>query len=504
MFQEDAAKVKLQNSVINSPGEIAVHNFLKSCAKQKILNHLAKKSKPGPDEGTANLKVNTNDENIAKNMHKRKEVCPIENTRGEVAVQNILKSCAKQEKSKQPVKKCKSLSKVSFSDDNLIQFDKGDTTKVHFSPDVELSRPLSAFQEEGINSINTEVVKSESSQPSATDRDASSRTYKAPNEDMIGKSCSLLEEEKKGVGNYNMEHNFNGLSLNSSGKLIKFGLSGKVEMKHQGGSQLQISTVNMIQPVKVHSNETLQNQSLGVSGNAISNIPEHIIARTNPKGIISRPKLRNSKMNDRKRIHRGTSSASGIPFSSPPRTSRMFSPAHQGPTWSHDFPNTNVCPVQVSQPTHIPTTHVPNPPSATNRNITKAAAKVTHIPVTRAFSNSRTRPNKFPEVEKQENLTQMNVDQDSSATDSDRDLQGNTREVDSLDPNGMPKHSENVDQDSSATDSDRDFEDQKKLTKPSKQSVRLILFFNSKFVLLYNNIVHISGLCLSAYWKYVR
>jgi hypothetical protein len=141
MAQEDAAKLKLQNPVINPPGEIAVHNFLKSCAKQKILNHLA------------NLKVKTNDENIAKNMHKRKEVCPIENTPGEVAVQNIMKSCAKQEKSKQPVKKCKSLSKVSFGDNNLIQFDKGDKTKLRFSPNVDVSRPLFVFQEGGINSI---------------------------------------------------------------------------------------------------------------------------------------------------------------------------------------------------------------------------------------------------------------------------------------------------------------------------------------------------------------
>jgi hypothetical protein len=319
---------------------------------------------------------------------------------------------------------------VSFGDNNLIQFDKGDTTKVHFSPNVEVSRPLSAFQEGGINSIHTQVVKSESSKPSAADRNASSRTYKAPNADMIGKSCSLLEEEKKGVRNYNMDHNFNGLSLDSRGKLIKFSSSGKVEMKHHVGSQLQISTANMIQPVKVHSNETLQNRSLGVSRNAFSNIPEQIIARTNPKGIISRPKFRNSKMNDGKRIHRGTSSASGIPFSSPPRTSRMVSPTYQGPTWSHDFPkpserNTNVFRVQVSQPTHIPI-----PPSA----ITKATAKITHIPVTHAFSN------------------------------------------DSLDLNGMPKHSENVDQDSSATEYDSDLELQKKLTKPSKQSVRLILF----------------------------
>ena len=450
MFQEDAAK---ENSVINPPGEIAVHNFLKSCAKQMISNYLVKKSKPGPDEGTANLKVKTNDENIAKNMHKRKEVCPIENTPGEVAVQNILKSCAKQEKSKQPVKKCKSLSKVSFGDNNLIQFDKGDTTKLRFSPNVDVSRPLSVFQEGGINSIHTQVVKSESSQPSAADRDASSRTYKAPNADMIAKSCSLLEEEKKGTRNYNMEHNFNGLSLDSSGKLIKFGSSGKVEMKHQGGSQLQISTANMIQPVKVHSNETLQNRSLSVSRNAISNIPEQIMARTNPKGIISRPKLRNSKMNDGKRIHRGTSSASGIP-------------TYQGPTWSHDFPklsesNTNVCRVQVSQPTHIPITHVPIPPSS----ITKA--KITHVPVTHAFSNE-------PAI----------------ATN----LQGNTREVDLLDPNGMPKHSENVDQDSSATESDSDLELQKKLTKPSKQSVRLILF------LIQNLSFCITTLCMHNYW----
>jgi len=442
MFQEDAAKLNLPSPVIR---KIAVHNFLKSCAKQENSKQLVKKSKPGPeeiqchvqvpstfekefsgnDEGTANLKAKTNDENISMNIHKRKEVCPIvenkefSNAPGEVAVKNILKSCAKEEISKQPVKKCKSLSKVSFGESNLIQFDKGDTTKLHFSPNVEVSRPLSAFQERR-----------------AANRGANSRTYKGPNSDMMAKSCSLLEEEKKGVRNYNMEHNFNGLSLDSSGKLIKFGSSGKVKTNHQGGSQLQISTENMIQPVKFQSNETLQNRSLGVNKNAISNIPEQIIARTNPKGIISQPILRNRKMNDGKRIHHGTSSASGIPFS---------------------------------------ITHVPIPPSSTksgHRNITKAAAKVTHIPVTRAFSNSRKRP----KVEKQENSTQMNVDQDSSATDSDRDLQVNTREVDLLDPNGMPKHSENVDQDSSATDSDRDLEDQKKLTETSKQSVRLILF----------------------------
>ena len=57
----------------------------------------------------------------------------------------------------------------------------------------------------------------------------------------------------------------------------------------------------------------------------------------------------------------------GIPDAPPTRTSQMFSPTHQQPTWSNDFPkptarNTNVCPVKVSQPTHIPITHVPNPP----------------------------------------------------------------------------------------------------------------------------------------------
>lgn len=67
-------------------------------------------------------------------MNKRKEVYPIHqknkqfsNAQGQVAEQNFLDPCANREKSMHSIKKFKSLSKVSFCDDNLIWFDKGDT-----------------------------------------------------------------------------------------------------------------------------------------------------------------------------------------------------------------------------------------------------------------------------------------------------------------------------------------------------------------------------------------
>jgi len=63
------------------------------------------------------------------------------------------------------------------------------------------------------------------------------------------------------------------------------------------------------------------------------------------------------------------------------------------------------------------------PQKSGHRNIIKVATKITHIPVTQAFSNSGKRPNKFPTVIKQENLTHMN--ESAIATN----LQGNTREV---------------------------------------------------------------------------
>ncbi|PNY12349.1 hypothetical protein L195_g008978 [Trifolium pratense] len=206
MFQGDAAKLKLPNPVSNESKKLkdtlgdSDASAQEKRGKEKNCDSVGKQEKV-KTEASSNVLVSSvekdkfsgNDERT-ENL-KRKELCvklqmkQHSNGSEQVAVQKFLKSCANQEKSMPLVKKSKSLSKVSFCDDNLVQFDKGDTPKVQFSSNAE------SFQSAAVNP------------------NASSRTY-------MDKSSFVPEKQM----------NFNGLSLDSNGKIIKFSSSGKVEM----------------------------------------------------------------------------------------------------------------------------------------------------------------------------------------------------------------------------------------------------------------------------------
>ncbi|KAJ1407955.1 hypothetical protein SESBI_23988 [Sesbania bispinosa] len=170
-----------------------------------LPSSFGKEQSSGSDEGTA-LEASRYDDNITINIDKRKEVCPIveskqfSNALEQVAAQNFLKPCTNQEKSKNFVEKSESLSKVAFCDYNLHRFDRGNMTTQHFSPYADISRPLSAFQAGQITGMNTKVSESEAlsstgkvidhledpnSQFAAVNSNANLRTYLEPSS-----SCS--------------------------------------------------------------------------------------------------------------------------------------------------------------------------------------------------------------------------------------------------------------------------------------------------------------------------
>ncbi|RDX99684.1 hypothetical protein CR513_17234, partial [Mucuna pruriens] len=256
-----------------------------------MASSFGKEQSSGNVEGTVNLEENRND-NISINTNKRKEVCPIveskqfSTTLGQVAVQNFLKPCTNQEKSKHLVEKSESLSNVTICDNNLHRFDRGNTTTMHFSPHADVSRHLSAFQTGQTSGINTQACeKSEAFsytkkfighlgdptfQSTTVHSNANTRTYLEPSppyspscnevnerpefplhtygnndnngqtlggrslsgmsSDMIDNSFLLPGWGKGSIRNNCMEQNFYGLPLNSHGELINFCSSGKVGM----------------------------------------------------------------------------------------------------------------------------------------------------------------------------------------------------------------------------------------------------------------------------------
>ncbi|TKY46807.1 hypothetical protein E2542_SST28856 [Spatholobus suberectus] len=260
-------------------------------SSDELASSFGKDQSSGNVEGTVNLEENRND-NIAISTGKRKEVCPMveskqfSNTLGQVAVQNFLKPCTNQEKSRHLVEKSESLSNVTICDNNLHRFDRGNTTTMHFSPHADVSRSLSAFQGWQTPGINTQACESEAFsytgkfidhlgdptfQSTTVHSNANTRTYLEPspsfsascneaNErpefplhtygandnhgqalggrslsglfsaDMIDNSFLLPGWGKGSIRNNCIEQNFYGLPLNSHGELINLGSSGKVGM----------------------------------------------------------------------------------------------------------------------------------------------------------------------------------------------------------------------------------------------------------------------------------
>ncbi|GAU50188.1 hypothetical protein TSUD_131430 [Trifolium subterraneum] len=250
----NAAKLKLQNPVSNEPKKLKdtlgdsdaaaqekkwysknlsegekIHCHYEGPSSIVLASSVEKDKFCGSDEGTENL--------------KRKELClniqMKQNSNGS-AVQKFLKSCANQEKSMPLVKKSKSLSKVTFCDDNLVQFAKGDTPKVQFSSNAE---PF---------------------QSAAANLNASSRTH--------------------------MEQNFNGLSLDSNGKLIKFSSSGKVAMNQPERSSNLRGSFSGLAVINSPHHSRQENLSIG-ERNVAPNTLQNQIKQVLLNRIDSEPKL---------------------------------------------------------------------------------------------------------------------------------------------------------------------------------------------------------------------
>lgn len=248
---------------------------------------------PASSSRNVNLEKSRND-NIAFNTDKRKEVCPVveskqfSNTLGQVA-ENFLMPCTNLEKSKHSEEKSESetLSNVTICDNNLPLFDRGNTTTMHFASHADVPRSLSPFQRGQTSGINIQVSESEAFsytgkfidhlgdptfQSRAGHSNANTRTFLEPSPSYSVASCNEVHERPEfpmhthgknvnngqalggrslscefsadmidnsfllpgwGKGserNNYTEQNFYGLPLNSHGELINFGSSGKVGM----------------------------------------------------------------------------------------------------------------------------------------------------------------------------------------------------------------------------------------------------------------------------------
>nr|KYP47655.1 hypothetical protein KK1_030685 [Cajanus cajan] len=273
----------------------------------------------GNVEGIANLEQNRNDY-IANSIDKRKEVCPIveskqfSNTLGQVAAQNLLKHTI-QDKSNHLVEKSESLSNVRICDNDLHRFDRGNTTTMHFSPHADVSRSLSAFQGGQTSGINTLACESEAfsytgnfmyhlGDPTFQSRTvhskADTRTYMEPSPsysascievndrsefplhtcgdndnngqalsgrslyaDMIYNSFLLPGWEKGSIRNNYMEQNIYGLPLNSHGELINLGSSGKVGMNQPETSCTSRGSLNVMPVNNVLRQNSQECSSIG-------------------------------------------------------------------------------------------------------------------------------------------------------------------------------------------------------------------------------------------------
>ncbi|KAK7316717.1 hypothetical protein RJT34_00386 [Clitoria ternatea] len=270
----------------------------------------------GSHEGTVNLVENRNDE-IAINTDNRKGVCNVvqskqlSNALGPVSVQNFLKPCTIQEKSKHLAGNSESLSKVAFCD--LHQFDKGNTY-------ADFCRPLPAFQAGQTSVINTQACESEAFmytgksidhfgdpafQSATVHSNASTRTYLEPSPSY---SATSMEEKERpgfpfhaygdndnngqalggrswagsgmfsvekmdtfhlpGCGKGNIrnnckEQNFFGLPLNSHGELINFSSSGNVGMNQPNVSSTLRGSLSGLSVNNVLHQNSQENLSVG-------------------------------------------------------------------------------------------------------------------------------------------------------------------------------------------------------------------------------------------------
>lgn len=257
-----------------------------------LASSVVKEKSSGSDEETASLERNRNYDHIAVDIDrdKREEVCSLveskqfSNTLEQVSVQSFLKPCTDQEKSKLLEEKSELLTKVAVCDNNNSQlFYGGNSTTLPCSPPADISRPLSAVQEEQMPGINTPVCESgsfsysgkldhfDAPQVDAVNSNENTKTFLEPSSsypaspnkaneksdsplqtygdrgdsgeamgdrqfsrmfsaDMIDSSFPFTAWDKGSAKNSCLDPNFFGLPLNSHGELINFSSSGNLGM----------------------------------------------------------------------------------------------------------------------------------------------------------------------------------------------------------------------------------------------------------------------------------
>ncbi|KAI9114545.1 hypothetical protein K1719_014243 [Acacia pycnantha] len=198
------------------------------------------------------------------------EVCPVVeskqfSTPERVSPKKFLRSCANSEKKRHFVEKSESLTELASDDnDNLNLFNRGYTTALHCSSQSSISRSLSTHQETCVDDSGAysspgkfmDYHGDSTHQVSATDSDASTRTFMQPSPlyhtlFSQGSERSLFPSQTYGdntmgyrplshmfSANSSMDENLFGLPLNSQGELINFSSCTKAGMKQSETSSM--------------------------------------------------------------------------------------------------------------------------------------------------------------------------------------------------------------------------------------------------------------------------
>jgi len=254
-----------EDSVLSPKKRNSFDETVFSLSSDTLASSFGKEQSSGNVEGTANLEERRKDNTVINiNTDKRKEFSPIveskqfSNSVEQVCVQNFLKPCTNQEKSKNVFENSEPLSNLTLRDNNLHRFD-GSTTTMHVSPHGNVSRSLSAFQGAQTSGMDTQACGSEAFSyagkfidhlggPTFQPTHANTRTYLEPSPSYSA-SCNGVNERPEfpfrtcgntdnngggrslsGTFSADMIANSYGLPLNSHGELINFGSSGKVGM----------------------------------------------------------------------------------------------------------------------------------------------------------------------------------------------------------------------------------------------------------------------------------
>ncbi|KAK7300129.1 hypothetical protein RJT34_10964 [Clitoria ternatea] len=337
-----------------------------------LATSLVKEKSSGSDEENTSLERKRKYHRIPVNTDrdKREEACPIveskqfSNTLEQVTVASFLKPCTNQENSEL-------LTKMAISDNSNSQFFYGsNTATLDCSPFADISRPLSAFQEEQMSGVNTQACESGSFsysgklerlddptfQVDAVNSKENMKTFLEPSSsysssynntneisesplqtyvdndnsgealgdrqfshmfsaDMIENSFPFTSWAKGSVKNGCLDPIFFGLPLNSHGELINFSSSGKGGMSQpETPSTLQGSLSGL--PI---NNNLCQSNQENVSTNE-----QHVVEKTFSKDGLTpfrhhptRVSARELQCKEREEIHRLDSDMCSSHFVSP-------------------------------------------------------------------------------------------------------------------------------------------------------------------------------------------